>query len=253
MKSLYLSMLIVLRKTGATITTILPPAKMSVGRSCNENEECTSGSCFDSICECRDDDDCLQGHICNTDGRASDPFLCITGYLAVGESCDYPIQCESHSCFESVCECRRDSDCSNDEVCDIREPPFSCDFREAPSSIPGGNSDPSFQPSSHPSYRASVSGEPSASNSLFSFEPSLEPSSSEILSEPPTTQPIAEPSLTPTISEFLSESPSYEPSMHPTFRAEAVVSAYYASWQWYDRNKVAAPANLDFTKIDRVK
>jgi GH18 family chitinase len=28
--------------------------------------------------------------------------------------------------------------------------------------------------------------------------------------------------------------------------------AYYASWQWYDRNKLAAPANLDFTKVDRV-
>lgn len=27
---------------------------------------------------------------------------------------------------------------------------------------------------------------------------------------------------------------------------------YYASWQWYDRNGLAEPSNLDFTKITRV-
>ena len=30
------------------------------------------------------------------------------------------------------------------------------------------------------------------------------------------------------------------------------VIAYYASWQWYDRNKLASPENLDFTKVQRV-
>ena len=30
------------------------------------------------------------------------------------------------------------------------------------------------------------------------------------------------------------------------------IVGYYASWQWYDRNKLAAPENMDFTKVQRV-
>ena len=30
------------------------------------------------------------------------------------------------------------------------------------------------------------------------------------------------------------------------------IVGYYASWQWYDRNKKAAPENMDFTKVQRV-
>lgn len=30
------------------------------------------------------------------------------------------------------------------------------------------------------------------------------------------------------------------------------IVGYYASWQWYDRQKKAAPENMDFTKVQRV-
>jgi chitinase len=30
------------------------------------------------------------------------------------------------------------------------------------------------------------------------------------------------------------------------------IIGYYASWQWYDRNKLASPENMDFTKVQRV-
>ena len=29
------------------------------------------------------------------------------------------------------------------------------------------------------------------------------------------------------------------------------IVGYYASWQWYDRNKKGAPENMDFTKVQR--
>lgn len=32
---------------------------------------------------------------------------------------------------------------------------------------------------------------------------------------------------------------------------DKTIIGYYASWQWYDRDGVAAPANMDFTKITR--
>lgn len=30
------------------------------------------------------------------------------------------------------------------------------------------------------------------------------------------------------------------------------IIGYYASWQWYDRQKLAKPSNMDFTKVTRV-
>jgi hypothetical protein len=30
------------------------------------------------------------------------------------------------------------------------------------------------------------------------------------------------------------------------------VIGYYASWQWYDRDKLASPASLDYSKVTRV-
>ena len=30
------------------------------------------------------------------------------------------------------------------------------------------------------------------------------------------------------------------------------IIGYYASWQWYDRSKLAKPENMDFRKVTRV-
>ena len=34
--------------------------------------------------------------------------------------------------------------------------------------------------------------------------------------------------------------------------SKKTIIGYYASWQWYDRSKLAQPSNMDFTKVDRV-
>ena len=38
----------------------------------------------------------------------------------------------------------------------------------------------------------------------------------------------------------------------PTRGSPKTVIGYYASWQWYDRDKLADPANVDFSKYDRI-
>jgi chitinase len=38
----------------------------------------------------------------------------------------------------------------------------------------------------------------------------------------------------------------------PTGSNQKTVIGYYASWQWYDREKFADPANVDFSKYDRI-
>lgn len=37
---------------------------------------------------------------------------------------------------------------------------------------------------------------------------------------------------------------------HFAFIAQTIIG-YYASWQWYDRDGLAAPINMDFSKITR--
>lgn len=199
------------------MTTTTTPNDKKVGDTCEENEECESGSCFESICECRDDDDCNLGYICNVHGHASDPFLCISGYLDVGESCDFPIQCASNSCFQSVCECRRDSDCHEDEVCNRKEPPFSCVLQEAPSLAPSSSNLPSSLPSSHPSLYPSTTFAPSnAPSTSPSDVPSMsnQPSISSIPSRSPTAQPSSNPSTSPSTSTSPSDAPSFMPSRY---------------------------------------
>lgn len=39
----------------------------------------------------------------------------------------------------------------------------------------------------------------------------------------------------------------------PTNQHSKTIIGYYASWQWYDRDKLASPVNMDFKKISRVK
>ncbi len=42
--------------------------------------------------------------------------------------------------------------------------------------------------------------------------------------------------------------------LHLTAEAtpKKTIIGYYASWQWYDREKLASPQNMDFTKYTRV-
>mmetsp|Transcript_19099 Transcript_19099/g.41357 ORF Transcript_19099/g.41357 Transcript_19099/m.41357 type:complete len:817 (+) Transcript_19099:106-2556(+) len=58
-----------------------------------------------------------------------------------------------------------------------------------------------------------------------------------------TPVPTNSPSLPPWTNAPFNPSPS---SLSKT------VIGYYASWQWYDRNKFADPQNIDFSKYDRI-
>ena len=73
----------------------------------------------------------------------------------------------------------------------------------------------------------------------------------------PTTSPTPLPTETPVVQvpTSLTQSPIIEqPSKpsSPTNGNEKKVVAYYASWQYYDRNSLAKPENFDFTKVDRI-
>jgi GH18 family chitinase len=55
--------------------------------------------------------------------------------------------------------------------------------------------------------------------------------------------------LPPTISPRPTRSPvkGFDIGKH-----DKEIIGYYASWQWYDRSKLAKPENMDFRKVTRV-
>ena len=61
------------------------------------------------------------------------------------------------------------------------------------------------------------------------------------------------PTLSPTLSptQKPNELLAWDRNSHPRGYEKTIIG-YYASWQWYDRDGVAAPINMDFTKITRV-
>ena len=62
----------------------------------------------------------------------------------------------------------------------------------------------------------------------------------------PTTAPPTSPPTPATPSTPVTSAPTRNPSV------DKVVTAYYASWQYYDRDGLAKPENLDYSKIDRI-
>lgn len=71
-------------------------------------------------------------------------------------------------------------------------------------------------------------------------------------------------SLQPSLQQTLPPRPTLNPTLPPWTNAPFVPSpsssssnqktiiGYYASWQWYDRNKFADPNNIDFSKYTRI-
>jgi len=58
-----------------------------------------------------------------------------------------------------------------------------------------------------------------------------------------TAKPTLEPTLPPWTNAPFNPSPT---------NTDKTVIGYYASWQWYDRDKFADPQNIDFSKYDRI-
>jgi len=82
---------------------------------------------------------------------------------------------------------------------------------------------------------------------------------------PPSPPVTKSPTISPTKSSSASPTVKGEPttsaptrqhipssSRPPSVPTDKKVVGYYASWQYYDRDGIARPENLDFTKVDRV-
>jgi len=74
---------------------------------------------------------------------------------------------------------------------------------------------------------------------------------------PPTTNsPVVTSTSSPVSSSTSSPvapSPTTaSPTRPPTDPSEKKIVGYYASWQYYDRDQLGKPENMDFTKVDRV-
>ena len=68
--------------------------------------------------------------------------------------------------------------------------------------------------------------------------------------EAPTKAPSV---ISPSIdTDEPTESVTASPTKPPSDPADKTIIGYYASWQQYDRNGLAKPENMDFTKVDRV-
>lgn len=50
----------------------------------------------------------------------------------------------------------------------------------------------------------------------------------------------------------ITEPPEQQISSSIQNKHSKTIIGYYASWQWYDRQKLAAPTNMDFNKVTRV-
>jgi hypothetical protein len=67
------------------------------------------------------------------------------------------------------------------------------------------------------------------------------------LGSTPSIRATPIPSLSPTLPPYTMA--PFAPSQSSESKT---VIGYYASWQWYDRNKLADPINIDFTKYTRI-
>ncbi|KAL3796132.1 hypothetical protein HJC23_000635 [Cyclotella cryptica] len=96
-------------------------------------------------------------------------------------------------------------------------------------------------------------GEPSAWEEKWSVGTGLK-SCDEVLSEdgdgiPEQFWNCAEITIQPKLEPLAS---NLAAQLIPSNRHSKTIIGYYASWQWYDRDKLASPTNMDFSKISRV-
>ena len=102
-----------------------------------------------------------------------------------------------------------------------------------------------------------------ASNNVVSQPSPSTTSSYSAQSSPSASSPTATSnSIEATIVEETTAFPSKSPTLPPWTNApftphrgpspRKTVTGYYAAWQWYDRDKAADPANIDWSKYDRI-
>ena len=148
----------------------------SVGETCVVSKQCVSSSCYDFVCECRQDSDCDESEICD---HAMPPFVCVFA--------DLPSKSPSVSAKPSVS--------SSPSI----------------STLPSTSAKPSVsnRPStSSQTVSPTVSEQPSHSSSPSSAD-TLSPIHS------PTASPSRHPTSTPSLSPKTS-SPTTLPSTNPT-------------------------------------
>ena len=75
------------------------------GEACVHNDECTTGSCTNQICDCDTDATCGPGEFCDAFGN------CL-GHFPVGIPCLTDNYCATQACEDAICQ-----DCDDDEDC----------------------------------------------------------------------------------------------------------------------------------------
>ena len=178
------------------------------------------------------------------------------------------LECKEHShkygCFKGIDSCTHgngDSSPISDSLANKIEEAFDdlpatttpfTTIQQAPSA-------PTYQAASQPSvptYQASFNvaspPTPTVSSTANTQQQQSIPTIANTVVWPVTgqatstqvTKPTNEPSLPPWTNAPFNPSPSGSTSK--------TVIGYYASWQWYDRNKYADPINIQFSKYDRI-
>jgi hypothetical protein len=77
-----------------------------------------------------------------------------------------------------------------------------------------------------------------------------QPSDYDLQPSPRPTVP-PRPTLNPTLPPWTNAPFVPSPSSSSSFNQKTIIG-YYASWQWYDRNKFADPNNIDYSKYTRI-
>ncbi len=103
--------------SGATTDPALSGvSQRAIGASCDRNDQCASAKCSNKgNCICTQDSHCASGEKCfKPVGKEN---YCERTDKPLGASCNKNSQCRSDKCEQSICVCKRDSDCSSGEKC----------------------------------------------------------------------------------------------------------------------------------------
>jgi len=174
------------------------------------------------------------------------------------------LECKEHShkygCFKGIDSCTHgngDTSPISDSLANKIEEAFD-DLPATTTPFTTVQQAPPVNQPSVPTYQASLTdGKLSLNNS-----PPTSSSTTTTYTQQQSIPTIANTVVWPVTGSATNTKPTNEPSLPPWTNApfnpspsgstSKTVIGYYASWQWYDRNKYADPTNIQFSKYDRI-
>merc|ERR1719293_24476 len=146
----------------------------------------------------------------------------------------------SHGCFRGISECasRGSGGGGNKGYQSSAQP------RDPPPPPTPFNLNLQLNPKPSPAAFEPRTAEPKPAPAALNLPPAVTASSPTPRNSPPNPSPSGD-----QYTNNWTNAP-YKPYRGP-HRSKTVIG-YYASWQWYDRNKFADPQKIDFTKYDRI-